>query len=248
MVLGHTAILFSRNWRDRCQRFRTGTAYKRACRKYPAMRYIYDAIDILQQVQIDLHVWAVESTARLLWNGNLLQRIIRWRQVNRIMHYMLYEERILAESEGKLMPRDGQIEAKETRAEWKQYAFHLHFFLGMSSTNQRRIRLFAAELFDAGEVRKATRLLRGSKQNKPKDHYLWNNLGVAFADFRHYAEAEEAYRKAIQLNPNDDSAYNNLGILLHTLRRYSEAETAYHKSIECAPHWASTYHNFGNLL
>jgi len=25
MVLGHTAILFSRNWRDRCQRFRTGT-------------------------------------------------------------------------------------------------------------------------------------------------------------------------------------------------------------------------------
>jgi len=42
MVLGHTAILFSPNWRDHCQRFRTGTGYScHSCRGGSNLDFYY---------------------------------------------------------------------------------------------------------------------------------------------------------------------------------------------------------------
>ena len=55
-------------------------------------------------------------------------------------------------------------------------------------------------------------------------------------DLKRYAEAEDAYRKAIELNPGIAWVWAYLGQLLHEdLKRHAEAEEAYRKATELDP-------------
>jgi hypothetical protein len=55
----------------------------------------------------------------------------------------------------------------------------------------------------------------------------WNRLGVAQAQFLRYAEAEEAFRRALSLAPDYPSATINLGNLLFLQQEYGEALSVY---------------------
>lgn len=91
-------------------------AYDSVCRKHSAVKYIYDAIEVLRETTIELYPFVVVPTAALLWGGNRLQRLTRRRRIRSTLKYLI-DEKILAVSEGKLSPRDGQIEAKGTKVE-----------------------------------------------------------------------------------------------------------------------------------
>ena len=92
--------------------------YERAVKRHPAVEYVYDAIDILQQAGIELLPFLVEKTAMIIWGGNFFQKFLRERQVQNEIRYLTRETNILRLEKGKLSPSDGQIEVKKHTASW----------------------------------------------------------------------------------------------------------------------------------
>lgn len=56
------------------------------------------------------------------------------------------------------------------------------------------------------------------------DPVAWNNRGVALYFFRHYPDAQAAFRKAIELQPANALFWNNLAGVLRDEGKYPEAE------------------------
>jgi hypothetical protein len=88
--------------------------YRRVIQKFPAARYVYDAVDLLRTTGIDLYDFTVQPAARLMAGGNILQRVQRGWQIRRAARYLINAEHILE-------PSDGQIEAKENRVDAAPY-------------------------------------------------------------------------------------------------------------------------------
>ena len=64
-----------------------------------------------------------------------------------------------------------------------------------------------------------------------------------------FAEAEQAYRRAIEIDSDYAVPWYNLGSLLQVhLGRFAEAEQAYRRAIEIDPNHVSSWNNLGNLL
>ncbi|MCX7592999.1 MAG: ATP-binding protein, partial [Fischerella sp.] len=88
--------------------------YTDAVKKYSASRYIYDAVDLLQQLHISLERFILEPTTLLIAGGNFWQQLwFRW-QIPKALNYLIATERILS-------PRKGQIEAKGKQLEAGEY-------------------------------------------------------------------------------------------------------------------------------
>jgi Flp pilus assembly protein TadD len=61
-----------------------------------------------------------------------------------------------------------------------------------------------------------------------RNSFAWGWLGVLYRERGNYAQAEQAYRKAIEARPDDATAHFNLGILYDVyLRRPNEALAQY---------------------
>jgi tetratricopeptide (TPR) repeat protein len=81
---------------------------------------------------------------------------------------------------------------------------------------------------------------------KPNYAYAYNNMGVAYDDFKNYDEAIRCYQKAIDLDPNYAKAYNNMGAVYHNiLKNYNEAIRCFQKAIDLNPNLAIAHHNIG---
>lgn len=65
---------------------------------------------------------------------------------------------------------------------------------------------------------------------------------------KQYAEAEQAYLRAVAVNPADAVAFNNLGLVYWVQRRLGEAEVRYRHAIELDGHDATAHFNLGILL
>lgn len=92
--------------------------YKEAVQKYPGSYYIYNAVDLLRQFDIELHQFTAEATARLLAGGNIWQQLRYWWPIRIAINFLIHSERILE-------PRDGQIEAKGKQVEAGEYILKL---------------------------------------------------------------------------------------------------------------------------
>ncbi len=222
--------------------------YGRAVKKEPAVKYVYDAIDILQQARIELFSFLVEPTALLIWGGNGFQRIVRRSEIRRALHYLTKETNILRLSTGELAPSDGQIEAKKHSASWFSYYKSLTQLL-LNLSNEKitgSIYGLATACYYEKHIEQSYLLIVRYVQITPLNSDGHVFLGVLFSNLKRYDEAEAAYRKAIELNPSYATAYSNLGLLLHeNLKRYDEAEAAYRKAIELNPSYATAYSNLG---
>jgi hypothetical protein len=71
------------SWRD---------VYERAVAKYLVVRHIYDAIDLLRQIDAELYIWLVEPTACLLLEKEQKERATCKRRVKRAMQFLIQEK------------------------------------------------------------------------------------------------------------------------------------------------------------
>ena len=74
-----------------------------------------------------------------------------------------------------------------------------------------------------GDLERGLKLLGRASELRPGDAALWNNLGNTLGSLERYAEARDAYRKAVALKPDHTMARGNLA---HVLFALSELEPA----------------------
>ena len=78
-----------------------------------------------------------------------------------------------------------------------------------------------------------------------------NNLykeGMALFRSKKFANAENAFKKAIKLNPKHADAYNDLGNLYQEWGRFKEAHNAYRKALKLVPKHPMLMNNLGSIL
>ncbi len=85
--------------------------------------------------------------------------------------------------------------------------------------------------------------------NDPNLAIVVYNLGEAYDAAKKYAEAAEAYQKAVVLKPTEAGYFNNLGNVLAKIGKIQEAGEAYAKSAQLdPPNAAQAWRNFGIVL
>jgi tetratricopeptide (TPR) repeat protein len=229
------------SWRD---------IYERAVKKQPAVKYIYDAMDILQQAGIELLPFLVEPTTLEIWGGNWIQRISRRRHIDSALKLLTRQTSILRQTKNELKPSDGQIEAKRYSISWLPYNRSLTQLLLNLSDRKINTSIYGLSVacYYEKQLEQSYQLINQYIQLNPLDSDGFNVLGILLDDLKRYDEAEAAYRKAIEFNPTYASAYSNLGNTLNGLKRYDEAEAAYRKAIELNPTDIKAYRSLINLL
>ena len=80
------------------------------------------------------------------------------------------------------------------------------------------------------------------------DAITWNDKGTALYYQGKYADALQAYEKAIDLDSNMAEAWNGKDAALNSLGRYDEALQACNKAIELKPDFAEAWNNKGAAL
>jgi len=89
----------------------------------------------------------------------------------------------------------------------------------------------------------------GISETDMNRHIVMAKLGETYEIAGKYAEAVDAYQKAIALKPEEASYYNNLGNVLAKLGKIPEATAAYQKSVTLDPaNAANAWRNLGIVL
>jgi Flp pilus assembly protein TadD len=231
------------SWRD---------VYERAVAKHPVVRVIYDAIDLLRQVDAELYSWLVEPTACMLLEQGQKEHADCEKRVKRALQFLI-QEKILVESESKLAPRDGQIEAKGNTVDWKQYSSSLReIMLRLANEHSkaclRSLEGFSVRLYHADRLEEAETLMRKVVEFNPQESHALSNLGIVLTRLKHWEEAKSALDNAIKRNPNSAYAHYQIGVYYTARNCFSEAEEAFQRAIVCDPKWAPAYSRLGLVL
>ncbi|MCJ2179387.1 tetratricopeptide repeat protein [Novosphingobium album (ex Hu et al. 2023)] len=102
--------------------------------------------------------------------------------------------------------------------------------------------------YQSGRMSEAARQGQVLADAFPHSHGVQNLLGAALLGLNDYADAEQAFRRAIEADPNHPASYNNLAISLRKQERPDEAETIYRDVIARKPDYADAQYNLANLL
>lgn len=181
--------------------------YQNAVKRYPVAQYIYDAIDLLQQVNVELYDFTVIATAQLLANGNWAQQLWRRQQIHRAFKHLVATERIL-------QPRDGQIEAKGRTVEVGTYIPRLsHLLLRLSNRYpnkmQRSLLYFSFETASLNYPQESLASCNRLLKLDPTSDLLWFGRGCALSALGRHEEALSSYDQALQLKPEYHQAWYN---------------------------------------
>lgn len=82
----------------------------------------------------------------------------------------------------------------------------------------------------------------------PREFVLHHILALALDQNQQYAEAAQAYAKALQLQPNATDLWFNQAIVLTHLNQLQQAEQAYRKAIALNPQFFEAHGNLGTVL
>ncbi len=202
--------------------------YQETVRRYPAAKYIYDAVDLLIQFDISLKKFIIEPTANLMVKGNIWKRLWFRFKVRSALNYLVEIERIEN-------PRDGQIEAKGYKVKSDEYVSYLsNIVLKLTDKYPKEIE---SSLFKFGmRLGKINRYFEALACYKkvlvinPLNFKALNLQGYVLLKMKQYKKAnfyyEKAlsyYEKALDNNPLDEDLWFLKGIALTHLERYSEA-------------------------
>jgi tetratricopeptide (TPR) repeat protein len=161
--------------------------------------------------------------------------------------------KILVESEGKLAPRDGQIEARGNTLDWKQYSSSLLEIM-LHSTNEHReaclrsLDGFSVKLFNTDQFEEAELLMRKVLEFNPQESHAWSNLGAILTRLKRWKEAESALQCAVMRDPNSAYAHFHKGVYFAVQERYPEAEKEFRDAVACDPSDALAHLRLGLIL
>ena len=220
--------------------------YQEAVKRYPAAKYVYDAVDLLRQFDIPLERFIIKPTANLMVEGNIWQRLWCRFQISSALNYLVEIERIKN-------PRDGQIEAKKYQVEASEYAsFLTNLFLRLTDKYPQKLEdsqmSFGRYLLKIKCYEEAlnyfTRLIKVFPQNAD----FWSGRGDALRRLRRYEEAITNFDKALEINPSFESAWRDRGLALSRLKLYEEAITNFDKALKINSSFESAWICRGNAL
>jgi tetratricopeptide (TPR) repeat protein len=225
----------------------TGTwenKYQRAIESDPNAKYIYDAIDLLQQANVRLERELVLGTAQLFvkgWRRWWLQWILP-----KTLDRLQATDRIL-------QPRDGQIEAKGTTVLFEEMINPLITYLIQMANRQPS--QYCEALLDASknalwqdQLQSALNGLEAYLRLVPTSDAAWFYKGNALFNLGRYEDAIAAYDAALQIKPDYHEALNNKGVSLRNLGRYEDAIAAYDAALHLKPDDDDALYNKGNAL
>jgi len=107
----------------------------------------------------------------------------------------------------------------------------------------------AAAARQAKDFQKAIDLIKPETEAAPKIHQLWGDLGVSYSGAKLYAEAIEAFKKAIEIDDTNAEYHNNLGSAYAHANDFESAMKEFEQAATLAPENAGLYYfNEGVLL
>ncbi|MEM6754265.1 MAG: tetratricopeptide repeat protein [Cyanobacteria bacterium P01_C01_bin.38] len=173
--------------------------YQEAVKRYPAAKYVYDAIDLLRQFDIPLKNFLIKPTANLMVQGNIWKRLRCGFKINSALNYLVEIERIEN-------PRDGQIEAKGYQIEACKYANSLsNLFLKNINKYPQTLEdsriSFGRHLLQNNCYEEALSYYTKLIQLTPHNAVFWHGKGNAMRFLKRYNEAIFCYDKALDINP-----------------------------------------------
>lgn len=225
--------------------------YEHAIKKHPAIRYIYDAIDILQQVELSPYSFVVNPAALLLWGGSGFQKLIQRAQIQQALEYLTKETKIMRQVDSILSPSDGQIEAKHTKTDWRNYTPFINKLIfqrmpdNLSQSQTSGLFLFGMHCLEAESKEDALKIWHIIPSDKLSAFFdkitsLPSNDRIpGFKNTMHHA---------FEQKPGPYSLHFFMGIMLESLERYSEAEDVYRQCIARNPDDAYFYTKLGDVL
>ena len=215
--------------------------YQDAVKRYPVAAYIYDAVDLLEQLEISLTTEIVKPTALLILGSQPWQL---WRRysIDKALNYLIDAEQILK-------PRDGQIEARERIIEPKKYLKRLtKLVLGLTEKKLDLFSLYSLALnldqykYYQEALACLNKLINYLPQS-PEISFFWLLRGIVLRKLKRYEEALHSFDKALKFKPDYDQAWYNRGIVLGNLNRYKEALESYDKALEFKPDNDEAWYN-----
>jgi tetratricopeptide (TPR) repeat protein len=220
--------------------------YQKTIKKYPIAIYIYEAVELLQTMGIDLYPFTVEPTARMMVDGNLLRQVWYWWQIRKTLSYLI-------DVEGILKPRDGQIEAKDRQVEVEEYISKLLNLL------LKLAKRYPTEMLDSlfkfgyivdslNRYEEASAVLEAALNINPDYYEAWYNKGVSLDNLGKYEDAIVAWEAALNINPDDHEAWYNKGNTLFNLEKYEDAIVAYEAGLNINSDYHKAWYNKGNTL
>ncbi|MEO1209780.1 MAG: tetratricopeptide repeat protein [Cyanobacteria bacterium J06638_20] len=224
-------------WKDR---------YRKAIEKYPAARFIYDAVELLRAANVELYDFVVLPTARMLAGGNKVQQIWCYWRIHLALRYLIQTERIL-------QPRDGQIEAKEDALALNEYIAKLARIVPRLVNRKRLFLLNSVERLgkiavDSEAYQAAVNCFGRVTQFNPNSDLAWFYQGYSFVELKRYVEGVAAYDKALDIKSDYHEAWYNRGVALDDLGQKDAAIASYDKALEFKPDYYKAWYNRGVAL
>lgn len=94
------------------------------------------------------------------------------------------------------------------------------------------MRMKADQFFRQKRIFEALEQINEAKQIFDEDPLLWNLLGSCHVEFRSFAKASEAYRKALSLQPNNRGVQFNLAEMDFVTKKWADSEAKFLKFAE----------------
>jgi tetratricopeptide (TPR) repeat protein len=191
--------------------------YRQAVKKYPAARNVYDAVELLQGLNLRLHPQLVREIARLINSERGFRRLKVWWQMGSVVEYLSQQESIL-------QPRDGQIEGKSTPMITVDRVAPEKIIRRLSDVWADYSGILVNEIFDLGNALEQLGRLDDAIVSfdraiefKPNYYEAWCSRGNVLDKLGRLDAAIASHDKAIEFKPNYHEAWNNRGITLDKL-------------------------------
>ncbi|MEM7593833.1 MAG: tetratricopeptide repeat protein, partial [Cyanobacteria bacterium P01_A01_bin.83] len=220
--------------------------YQQAVQRDPVAAYIYDAVDLLRQLEISLTEEIVRSTALLILGNQFWQLRQRYR-VKHALNYLIDAEQILS-------PRDGQIEARDKTIEPQQYLPKLaaqvlkltEENLDLFSLYNLAFNLYQYQYYKAA-LACADKLISYLPQS-PQTSFVLLLRGTVLWNLKYYERSLKSFDQALELNSDYYEPWYNRGNVLSDLGRYEEALYSYDQALELNSNYYEAWNNRGNVL
>jgi tetratricopeptide (TPR) repeat protein len=237
--------LTSNNYIEACQST-WEKCYADAIKKHPASRYIYDAVDLLQQFNLAVERFILEPTALLMMGDHSEQQLQHRWLIRRVLNDLI-------ESEYILNPRQGQIEAKGKQVDANEYVDSLsHLVLRLTDKYPQqmlgKLFNFGCQLLNFNHPKQALTCFDQLLTFNCEISDIWFYRGIALYLSACYEEAVASYDKALTLKSNSYQGWYNRSLTLHLSGCYEEAVDSYNQALAIKPDLDQAWYNRGIAL